>query len=366
MPPNRLLVVTVDGSLQVGPFDRRSATVGDLRPVTDGVRVNPAGHADLGVSDDGRLVFVGGSAVSDEVDEAVWVDREGRMTPVDSSWRFSSSGNSGWALSPDGNRLAIKLNSAGQQDIWVRDLRSGSLQRVTFEPTDDIRPRWTPDGRSITYVAGSTGIGLDAFERPADGTGGPDLLADLESTIYEAARSPDGEWLVLRAGGSTVLSTGRDVWIKHTHPDSVVRPLLDSPADERAFVISPDGAWIAYQSDASAQNEVYVRPFPNVTGGQWQISVGGGSAPLWSRNGRELFYVNPALELVAVDLAQGPTRAAGRQTLFSMLGLRLSTNYTWFDVHPDGRFMMVRESLSDGRMIVVENFREHLRVVDSQ
>jgi serine/threonine-protein kinase len=366
LPPDRLLVVTPGASLLAGRFDVGSATVGDMIPVADGVRVNPAGYADLEASHDGRLVYIGGSAVGDEVDEAVWMDREGRMTPVDSNWRFASSGNSGWALSPDGDRLAIKLNSGGQQDIWVRDLRNRTLQRVSFEPTDDIRPRWTPDGRGITYVAGPLSLDLDAYERRADGTGGPALLADLESTIYEAVRSPDGEWLVLRVGGSTVVSTGRDIWIKHADPDSVPRPLLDSPADERAVALSPDGRWIAYQSDASGQNEVYVRPFPDVTAGQWQISVGGGSAPLWARDGRELYYVNPALDLVAVDLTRGPTRAGARKTLFSMLGLRLSTNYTWFDIHPDGRFLMVRESLSEGRLIVVEHSRAYLRAAEAR
>jgi hypothetical protein len=109
-----------------------------------------------------------------------------------------------------------------------------------------------------------------------------------------------------------------------------------------------------------------VRPFPDVTAGQWQISVGGGSAPLWARDGRELYYVNPALDLVAVDLTRGPTRAGARETLFSMLGLRLSTNYTWFDIHPDGRFLMVRESLSQGGLIAVEHFRAYLRAAETR
>jgi len=127
-------------------------------------------------------------------------------------------------------------------------------------------------------------------------------------------------------------------------------------------MFSPDGRWIAYVSDASGTNEVYVRPFPDVSEGQWQVSVGGGTAPLWAHSGRELFYVNPAGEMVVADLSDGPSRIRGRRTLFSLAGYRQSTNYTWFDVDPgDQRFLMVRESPDAGRLIVVENFFTELK-----
>jgi tricorn protease len=152
------------------------------------------------------------------------------------------------------------------------------------------------------------------------------------------------------------------VWGKRTTGDTATVPLLTGPADDRAVAFSPDGRWLAYMSDASGTNEVYIRPFPDVNAGQWQVSLEGGSAPVWAHSGRELFYVNRANEMVVADLSNGPSHVGAQKVLFSLEGYRLSTNYTWFDVSPDNqRFLMVRESPHSGRLIVVDNFFEELR-----
>jgi eukaryotic-like serine/threonine-protein kinase len=358
-----LLVVTSEGALMAAPFSPRALTTGTPVTIATGLHVAPLGFADLVVSGEGRLLYVAGPALSDPVDEAVWVARDGAVTPVDRDWKFSSVGNSGWAISRDGRQLAIKLNGEAGQDIWVRDLGSGALRRVTFHPSDDYRPRWSPDGRSITFISDRGTNGGAVYERRADGTGTDRLLLELPAPVLEAHWSPDGTWLLVRTSGGSAASMGtRDVLAKRMTDTAPPQPLLAGPADERAVMFSPDGRWIAYMSDASGANEIYIRPFPNVDGGQWQVSAGGGSAPLWAHNGRELFYVNRALEMVVVDLSRGPAQAGPPRALFSLEGYRLSTNYTWFDVHPDDqRFLMVRELPGSNRLIVVENVFEELR-----
>jgi eukaryotic-like serine/threonine-protein kinase len=320
-------------------------------------RVNASGYADLAVGRGERLVFVAGRAVSDPVDEAVWVTRAGDIAAVDPTWRFASASNSGWALSPDGNRLAIKLNTDRGQDIWVRDLRTHALQRLTFHEGNHFRPRWSSDGRWILFITRPGGSGTShVYRQRADGTGRPELLLDLPQSILEARWSHDDRWLLARTGGATAAPGQRDIWIRAMSGDTTPRPLLAGPADERAFAVSPDGRWLAFASDASGANEVYVRPFPDVDGGIWQISVGGGSAPLWAHSSRELFYVNAASQLVVVDVSDGPVRAGDRRVLFSLAGFRLSTNYTWFDLHRDDqRFLMVREADAEPRLVVVDH-----------
>jgi len=359
-----LLVATPQGTLTAARFDVGALTVGAPVSIVDDLRVQPAGFADLVIGAEGRLVYVAGPSRADAVDEAVWVARDGSVTPVDPTWKFSSSGNSGWALSPDGTRLAIKLNGQEGQDIWIKDFRNGALQRVTFDDADDYRPSWSPGGRSITFISDRAGNGQsDVYERRADGTGAARLLLDLPEPIPEARWAPDGRWLLARLTGATSISTGtRDVWGKRMVGDTATVPLLASPADERAVAFSPNGRWLAYMSDASGSNEVYIRPFPDVRAGQWQVSLDGGSAPLWAHNGRELFYVNRANEMLVADLTNGPGSIGARKVLFSLDGYRLSTNYTWYDVSPDDqRFLMVRESPTSGRLIVVDNFFEELR-----
>jgi len=364
-PSGHLLVATIQGALMAAPFNPRNLSLGPLMPVTDGLRVEPSGLVDMAIGNGGRLVYVAGPAPSDPVDEAVWVARDGSVTPVDPSWKFSSVGNSGWAVSPDGTRLAIKLNGESGEDIWIKDLRSMALRRLTFDKANDERPRWSPDGHSVIFISDRAGASGDVFDRRADGSGTARLLLHLPQPIFEAEWSPDGKWLLVRTSNTTASSTvagaARDVWGKPITGDTALVPLLTSPADERAMAISPDGRWLAYVSDASGSDEVYIRPFPDVNTGQWQVSIGGGGAPLWAHNGRELFYVNRAYELVVADLSRGPGQIGERKVLFSLAGYRISTNYTWFDISPDDqRFLMVRESPTNGRLIVVENFFEEL------
>ena len=188
--------------------------------------------------------------------------------------------------------------------------------------------------------------------------------------IYEGLYSRDGQWLVLRTGGTLGQVGQRDIWAMQPGKDSTPRPIVNTPTfDEAAIALSPDGRWLAHESNETGRTEVYVRPFPGVEAGKWQVSTSGGVAPLWSRNGRELYFVNGNREMMAVPVPPGPTFHAGvARVLFPMrdeLYLADHENYTPFDIGPDGRFLMARHVRSSAmlasQLIVVENWFEELK-----
>jgi eukaryotic-like serine/threonine-protein kinase len=178
--------------------------------------------------------------------------------------------------------------------------------------------------------------------------------------------SRDGRWLVLRTGG---IGGNRDIWAQRLGVDSAPARLLATDFDERAVSLSPDARWIAYQSDETGRNEVYVRPFPDITAGKWTISLGGGSRPLWSHSGRELFYPDGTdARMMAAQIRAGPggIEVTERRPLFSLANYLLSANYTPFDVSADDRrFLMLREvgaaNETRNALIVIENWFEELR-----
>jgi serine/threonine-protein kinase len=298
--------------------------------------------------------------------ELAWVDRAGRESAVDTSFRFrvtATAGNYGWALSPDGNRVAIGLNTPDGDDIWVKSLPRGPATRLTFGSGSEARPRWTPDGRAVTFVS-NTGF----YSRRADGAGADSLL--WRGLADEGAISPDGLWVVLRLGARGPLAGGRDIFgLRIGAVDSTLTPLVASPYDESAFAISPDGRWIAYHANETGRSEVFVRPFPNTNDAKEQISADGGQAPLWSRDGRELFYVRADSTMMAVTVTTGPVWRRGEpHALFKLRGALATLDgeyYAAWDVAPDGRFLFAR-SLEDRDnrrtpLIVIENWVEEVK-----
>ncbi len=295
--------------------------------------------------------------------EAVWVNRDGVVTPVDPDWQFGTVGNfRAWALSPDGSRLAIMIRSDAGDDIWIKELDRGPLSRLTVHAAPEYRPRWTPDGRSVSFIS-TRGGNQDVYQRPADATLPAELVLDLDEPIYEALWSRDGEWLVLRTGAGG----GRDVWAMRLSTDTVPTRLLESDFDERAVTLSPDGKWLAYQSDETGQNEIYVRPFPDIAGSRTTVSIGGGSRPLWAHSGRELFYVDGENRMVAAQVRTSTTvEVDERRVLFSVAQYFITAQYTSYDVSPDDqRFLMTRRvGAAEGAttaLILVENWLEELK-----
>jgi serine/threonine-protein kinase len=375
VPSGRLVYVRQDGAMLAVPFKLRSLRVqGSPVPLMDSVSVVDRQLPLAALSASGTLVIRQGSGSSLlRQFEMVWVDRAGRETPVDPGWTFRLTeygDNVGWQLSPDGSRLAIGLSTSTGDDIWVKQLPRGPLSRVSFDAASEFRPRWMPDGRSIMFGSNRSGVGTGGlYRRSANGTGADSLIRRASTGIFEGAWSPDGRWLLFRTGGVVAQSGGRDIVGVQAGVDTTMVPVVATPYDEEAIALSPDGRWLAYESNETGRTEVFLRPFPGTESGKWQVSNDGGLAPLWSRNGRELFYVNAGRDMMAVTVVPGPEPRLGEpRRLFPLrdeLYMTPTEYYTPFDVAPDGRFIMARNvsppSAVGLPLIVVDNWFEELR-----
>ncbi|MHB1095943.1 MAG: hypothetical protein ACYC3F_07195 [Gemmatimonadaceae bacterium] len=376
VPTGHLVYSRPDGGMLALAFNSRTLQAGDAPvPLLDSIMTGVNGSPAFAASREGTVFTrAGGTASAQRLYELAWLDRSGRRSPVDSSFRFAltafGSTNAGWQLSPDGNRVVLGLNTDAGDNIWVKQLPRGPLSRVSFDSTGGMRPRWSRDGRSVTYI-GRTGA---LVRRRADGTGQDEELIRVKSAnILEGVFTPDEKAIVFRSGGG-VGPGGRDIMIATLGKDNTPRPLIASREfDESGIAISPDGHWVAYEGDEAGRSEIFVRRFPDVDSGKWQVSSRGGRSALWSRNGRELFFVNSAREIVVVSIAPGAAFTAGEpKTLFKLPAeyyLDDPNNYTPFDISPDGqRFLMARlVQATDARnapLVVTENwFTELKRIV---
>ncbi|MBS1241112.1 MAG: protein kinase, partial [Gemmatimonadetes bacterium] len=369
MESGHLVYTSEDGGLFAVPFDLGGLKVTGV-PVPLGERLaSNAGNDLFRISASGTLVMaVGGTDLAGRTFEMVWVDRAGRETPVDTAWNFhltANANNHGWALSPDGTRLAVGISTGAGDDIWVKPLPRGAAYRVTFDPGSDSRPRWRADGRFVTFRADRIPSGL--YQHRADGTGADSLL--VEGVIDEGMVTADNRWLVLRQGSVGQVAGGRNITGVRLGTDTTPVPLLATDFDEMAPALSPDGRWMAYQSDETGRTEVFVRPFPNTDAGKTQVSSGGGLAPLWSRDGTELFYLSGTNDMMAARVTPGAGLDIGApEVLFhvrdELLGVE-ALYYTPWDVARDGRFIMARLVGGDlsqtGALVVVENWIEELK-----
>jgi Tol biopolymer transport system component len=338
LPSGRLLYVRRDGVALVARFDlRRLEVVGEAVPVLEGVRVQ-GGFADLAWSPSGTLFYVRGSGSTAE-NTVVRVSRDGVAVPVDTAWHgpFASL-----ALAPDGRRAAVSSGAtSGALNVWVKQLDRGTFTRLTFGG-HDRRPAWSPDGRLVAFVRDTAGNSL-ALARPADGSGPDRLLARLDRRVQEIEWSRDGKWLILRTDNGQA-GAGDLVGIR-TSGDTTPVPLVASPFTELHPALSRDGHWLAYTSNESGTNEVYVRPFPNTGGARWQVSNGGGDEPRWSADGRELFFLDPGQRLIVAEVRAGATFAvAGQHPLFSTAGYFDENFHQSYEVSADGRFFYFMRS----------------------
>jgi serine/threonine-protein kinase len=367
-----VLFGSADGmSLMAAPFDPRSMELtGDPTTVAEGLTAPNAGWSYFAASQEGTLVYTAGT-VTERIYEVVRVTREGLATSVDPTFSFDPGDNNrSLALSPEGDRLALTiLDDVGNYDIWVKELPDGPVARVSFQDGWDVRPRWTPDGR-VMYQAmfNNTNQDMRVVAKNAAGTGDPMVIMNSELPLWEAEYTPDMTWLVGRTGGATTAPGGRDVWAMEIGVDSVPRNLLVTPYDEKAIDLSPDGRWLLYESDETGQNEIYVRPFPNVNDDKVTISTGGGVMPRWARSGREIFYIDEDRDFVAAAVETEPRfRVTERTTLFPIpqgMLFRTSEQYALYDPAPDDRsfyiFRAVQVEEPRRDLIYVQNWLESL------
>ena len=352
-----LLYVTTNKTLMVVPFDQNSMkVVGEPSALTEGMRLGLWGSADLAVSGTGTLVYATGAGRGKQ--ELVWVTRDGKARAVDPDWPGDYLGSP--ALSPDGTWLAVaRVGNAEPMSIWIKRLDRGPSIKLTLEGNDNSGPAWTPDGRSVTFSSGHATGATDLWTERADG-GAPAVMQLHEKrNLYNAGWSPDGKWLIFRTDVSSPGSG--DILAIRPGIDTAPVPVVATRFTEMTPALSPNGRWLAYVSNETGEDEIYVVPFPNTGVGKWAISAGGGTEPVWSHRGSELFYRAGSGDLVAVAIHTQPKFSLGRSAaLFSAVGftsLRFAPQYA---VAPDDRrFLMIRAGTPD-KLIVVENWFEEL------
>ncbi len=301
-PPGYLLFVR-DKTLVAQPFDANARkTTGEPIPLAEHIGTNSVGLATFSVSRDGTLAYRTGETG----DRILWVDRSGKEGDgVGDPGDYHNP-----TFAPDGDRLAFDLADprSGKPDIWVRDLRRGVSSRFTFGSGDTFCPTWSPDGRSIVYT-----VGDDLYEKGVEGLGEEKILLKSDELKFSCDWSRDGRYL---AFCSQAKETGWDIWVVPMHGDRKPIPFLKTQFQELMPAFSPDGRYVAYQSNESGRGEVYVQSFPG-PGGKWQISTAGGLEPHWRADGRELYYRAPGQKLMAVEVQTGSVLTAGTpQALF--------------------------------------------------
>ncbi len=351
-PTGHLLYTDQEGTLFAVPFDPERFTLGaDAIPVLEDVL---PGSFTLSASGAALYAQAGGGTLPSEL---VWVSRDGREVAVDSGWRQDFQYP---AISPDGQAVAVSVREEVAQ-LWIRRA-DGARQKLTDGASVSWRPAWTADGRSLVFLSNRTGPAegdYNAWQVPVDGSAAPVLLEDYAWGMWEAERTPDGEWLAFR----TDEEGGRSRILARRLSDTTVVPLVVGKTLLSHVALSPDGRWLAYMSDVSGRREVYVTAFP-AAGATHLVSLEGGSEPRWSRNGRELFFKADNM-LMAVPIRSGATFWAGTPVpLFPVAPYRAARNRQQYDVAPDGqRFLMIREFGNDRpeNVVYVEHWLTELR-----
>jgi len=364
------LVYAAAGTLRAVAFDlERLEPIGSSVPVVSQVVTLPTGVAEFDVARDGTLVYVSGGGGLSAPRTLVWVDRQGHEEAIKSA---PARAYVSPRLSPDGTRVAVDIRDQGS-DIWVWDFARENLTRVTLDPGIDQAPVWTPNGRRLVFssqIGGSPGA---LFWQAADGSGTAEPLTQGSSVERPSQVSFDGTATRVLFSGAGASNTG-DIRMLTVEKGHSVQSLLDTPSMEQNGAISPDGQWLAYESnDLGPQTHiaVFVRPFPEVTKEKYLVSTDGGTQPLWARNGRELFYLAPNGALMSVRVEPGARWTTGTPArLIDGRYYRGAGNSypQTYDVSLDGkRFLMVKEAGDPNqppppaRIVVVQNWFEDLK-----
>ena len=293
------LVYSFSGTLRAVRFDLNTLTVqGNPIPVIDRVITKASGAANFALSATGSLVYEAGDIAARGERTLVWVDRNG----VEEALAAEKRAYVYPRFSPDGSRLALDIRDA-ESDIWVWDFGRRNLQRLTFDPGLNRGAVWTPDSRRLVFSAEAGGA-ESLFWQAADGSGKPERLTTAPPGRSQVPYSiaPDGSHLLFGEPGQPPF----DLFSIQLNGDRARATVLNAPYNEHNAEISPNGQWLAYQSDESGTNEIYVRRYPTLDS-RAQISSGGGTRPMWARNGRELFYMklDGTLVVVPVERSDG-------------------------------------------------------------
>ena len=382
------LVYARMGTLLAAPFDvTRLAVTGEpvgvvndvMQDVNSRFTIGNSGAAQFSVASNGTLAYLPGGIAPDGIYVSVWVDRNGVDTEVGLPPRSFASRS---RISPDARRIAFpSLEGIGIFDVARQSfqlLRSSAWGQPTIRSASELRfVAWHPDGERVTF----TGADGDLYWMPADGSGEAERLTTGDANARSSRRvqvptswSPDRRTLVFTQRLGSAASINRDIWsLTLGDPVPAARPFVTSPSDEPSAEISPDGRYLAYQSDQAGRSEIYVQPFPGM-GRRELVSIDGGSQPAWARSGRELFFVAPGpgrtFRMMVVDIRLGDVFTVGKpRVLWEAMSLRYpaGTGGRTYDVAPDGRRFLMTQQRDDGsqppitQVVLVQNWLEELK-----
>ncbi|HEY7682351.1 MAG TPA: protein kinase [Gemmatimonadales bacterium] len=337
------------GIISAVPFNpARLQVTGPALPLADKLSVGTDGDVNLGVSRTGDFAFQASITAGSRL---ILVDRSGvaREVATDSATYALPR------LSPDGRRVALirSPDEFATADVWVIDLVQHTRTRLTFD-TAAYYPLWSPDGRRIAYARfpeGFGGFGDRISWLPADGSARPESLPAQPGRWGPSSFEPGGRGLLYF--GRTETQGKAETWRLSLDGSSTPQQVLASGFDNGSPSLSPDGRWVAYVSNESGRNEVYVRPYPG-PGGRWQVSLDGGAEPLWSPTGREIFYRQAERMMTAAVRTQGGFEIGSRTQLFTGAFDQAQFGTRAYDVNRDGRtFVMLQPLVGTGQAVAV-------------
>ena len=361
-PTGHLIYGRTGGVLWAVPFDEdRLAMTGDPVAVLQDVRMEGVGSMQFTFADNGSMAYIPGSV--DAINRTlVWVDRKG----LEETINVPPLAYTEVRISPEGTRIALVFRGPESlEDIWVYDLVRETNSQLTFEEHTELYPLWTPDGEQIIYLAWDVQDPLTLFWKLGEGSGQVNRLAEvkLNAALFTPwSIAPDGKTLTYFELNP---ETGWDIGRLSLEGEPRKQNLLATRFAEVQPQISRDGNWLAYVSNESGQYEVYVSPFPDVESGKWRVSNGGGRQPVWSPDGRELFYQDGG-SLLTVSVEVTPAFSTGNPRPLFLGPYRHSGTFFsghTYDIAPDGeKFLMIRNSgMASNHINVVLNWFEELK-----
>jgi Tol biopolymer transport system component len=341
--PTGHLLIRRERDVFAVPFDLAHGDVsGQPISVLSNVSWMPSGATSLAAADDGTVVYLaGGETGAGGVHQLLWLERDHGVAPLVLPPKEYYDPR----VSPDGQHVAVEAQDNGD-DIWVIDLRRGTTTRLTFDAGEDETPAWSPDGRWVAYASSRAGQPRTIYRRASDGSGPEEKLYSAAEHMHVDDWSRDGKSLLLTIDGAQLKT---DLWLLALDGSSKASPILNTRFAEDDARLSPDGKWIAYQSDESGRVEVYVQRFPAL-GSKVQVSNDGGAQPVWSREGRQLFYRGSG-KVMSVTIGGGdPIQLGAPVAVSEDTFLDKGADHTGYDVTPDGRRLMFsRESATTPR-----------------
>lgn len=359
-PPGYLLFVR-DHKLMSQRFDAdRHQTTGDALPVADQIDSQATrSQNQFSISQNGVLAYTSGRSEGGAL--LTWYDRSGKVIGT----LGAPNALNGPAISPDDKMVAVQRSDQGLRDIWVHDLARGTTSRFTFGPSSSNHPAWSSDGRYISFYSQREGVGRP-YRRAVSGTAQDELvgkpLGDPPISTVAEHWSGDGRYVILRVVNP---KTVYDLWVmpltSGERGDGEPVPYLTSEFEEKYGRVSPDGHWLAYTSNESKCNEIYVQSFPT-KGRKFTVSINGGERSVWSRDGKELYFISADGRMMAAEVSTGSKFEAGVPRPLFKVHLSRGMD-AWFDVTKDGRFLIPvqAEQTVNAPITVVVNWQAGLK-----